>query len=147
MDAERGLIARMLFKHEIQPVIDRKVFKDMFVDVEARAAYSFVLDFYAKYGSLPSIDLVEKEFPDLGLMYAKEPIDFYIDRVIETYVRNKGSEILTSNARLLMTKPDEGLERIRTELAQLTIEANPTQDTNFVESAQARLDRYCTQRT
>lgn len=142
MDAERGLIARILFKHEIQPVIDRKVLKDMFVDVEARAAYSFVLDFYAKYGSLPSIDLVEKEFPDLGLMYAKEPIDFYIDRVIETYVRNKGSEILTSNARLLMTKPDEGLERIRTELAQLTIEANPTQDTNFVESAQARLDRY-----
>ena len=54
MDAERGLIARILFKHEIQPVIDRKVLKDMFVDGEARGTLSFFFFFNPSSGFSPS---------------------------------------------------------------------------------------------
>lgn len=141
-DYEKGLLARVLFKRELQDVIDRRIEPKMLADEKSRKAFEFVLDFYKKYGDVPSIDLVEQEFPELKLEYAKEPVGYYIDKLVEQYVRNRGSYILTENARLLVTNPMNGLEMLRSEFARLTVEANPTRDVNLVETMNDRKKRY-----
>ena len=141
-DYERGLLARVLFKRELQDVIDRRIEPKMLADEKSRKAFEFVLDFYQKYGDVPSIDLVEQEFPELKLEYAKEPVGYYIDKLVEQYVRNRGSYIMTENARLLVTNPMNGLETLRSEFARLTVEANPTRDVNLVETMNDRKKRY-----
>ena len=141
-DYEKGLLARVLFKRELQDVIDRRIEPKMLADEKSRKAFEFVLDFYKKYGDVPSIDLVEQEFPELKLEYAKEPVGYYIDKLAEQYVRNRGSYILTENARLLVTNPMNGLEMLRSEFARLTVEANPTRDVNLVETMNDRKKRY-----
>lgn len=141
-DYEKGLLARVLFKRELQDVIDRRIEPKMLADEKSRKAFEFVLDFYKKYGDVPSIDLVEQEFPELKLGYAKEPVGYYIDKLVEQYVRNRGSYILTENARLLVTNPMNGLEMLRSEFARLTVEANPTRDVNLVETMNERKKRY-----
>jgi replicative DNA helicase len=141
-DYEKGLLARVLFKRELQDVIDRRIEPKMLADEKSRKAFEFILDFYKKYGDVPSIDLVEQEFPELKLDYAKEPVGYYIDKLVEQYVRNRGSYILTENARLLVTNPMNGLEMLRSEFARLTVEANPTRDVNLVETMNDRKKRY-----
>ncbi len=141
-DYEKGLLARVLFKRELQDVIDRRIEPKMLADEKSRKAFEFILDFYKKYGDVPSIDLVEQEFPELKLEYAKEPVGYYIDKLVEQYVRNRGSYILTENARLLVTNPMNGLETLRSEFARLTVEANPTRDVNLVETMNERKKRY-----
>lgn len=141
-DYEKGLLARVLFKRELQDVIDRRIEPKMLADEKSRKAFEFILDFYKKYGDVPSIDLVEQEFPELKLAYAKEPVGYYIDKLVEQYVRNHGSYIMTENARLLVTNPMNGLETLRSEFARLTVEANPTRDVNLVETMNDRKKRY-----
>lgn len=141
-DHEKGLLARILFKNELHEVIDRRIEPKMLADDKTRQALKYTLDFYTKYGNVPSLDLIEEEFPDLKLTYVKEPVGFYIDKVVEQYIRNKGSAILTDNARSLVLNPLEGLESLRTEFARLTIEANPTKDVNLAVSMNERKKRY-----
>ena len=141
-DYEKEFLSRILFKNELRDVVDRRIDPKMLADAGNRKAFEFVLEFYQKYGEVPSIDLVEQEFPDLKLEYAKEPVGFYIDKLIEQYVRNRGSRILTDNARQFVLNPMDGLELLRSEFARLTIEANPTRDVNLVETMNERKKRY-----
>jgi len=142
MDAEKQLIARVLFKEELRPVIDRKVHEGMFVDRKSKEAFGFLMGFYEKYSELPSIDLIEEKFPDLKLTYAKEPADYYIDEIMENHVRNKGSKLLMSYAGEFIKNPRQGLTGLTEQLLELGIETEPVEDMNYGEELEKRKERY-----
>lgn len=142
MDVEKKLIARMLFKEEIQPVLDWKVHPGMFVDEKAKNAFVFVTDFYRQYGELPSIDLVEEKFPELSMVYAKEPAEYYIDELMENYARNKGTEVVKKHAGDLIVSPRKGLDTLTKKLLELGMEVDPAEDVNLLETMDDRKKRY-----
>lgn len=142
MNYEKALLSRILFNDEWGRVLDKKVTPELFGDAETRDVFMFISKFYNDYGKVPSIDLIEQEFPNLSLPYAKEPCEYYIDKMTEVYVRNKGSKLLLDHARLLVTKPLEGLKRIREGVLALSVEAEPTRDVDLVKSTKDRMERY-----
>lgn len=141
-DAERNLISRVLFSEDIRPIVDRKLHEGMFVSEENKKVFSFITNYYRKYGVLPTMELMEDHFPTYNIKFVKEPADYWIDRIIETYVRNVGSDILLSNSKLLVENPMQGLEALKENFLKLNMEANPTEDVNYIESIDARKESY-----
>ena len=139
---EKSLISRILFNDEWSVVVDRKVEATMFEGTDTREGFLYLKEFYENYGTLPSIDLFEEEFPTLKLKYAKEPCEYYIDKLMEVYIRNKGSKVLLDNARTLMVKPKEGMEKLRSDILGLSVEVDPTRDVGITKTAKERKERY-----
>lgn len=142
MLAEKAVLSRILFSNEWNNVMDRRVTEELFQDMECRKCFKYVYDFYSKYGKVPSIDLVEEEFKDLSLEYAKEPIDYYLDKMTENYVRVKGSQVLLGAAREIVQSPMKGIEKLQTAVAELTLEAVPTRDDLVEDTVEDRKARY-----
>jgi len=142
MLAEKAVLSRILFNNEWNSVMDRRVTEELFQDMECRKCFKYVYDFYSKYGKVPSIDLVEEEFKDLRIEYAKEPVDYYLDKMSENYVRVKGSQVLISSAREIVQSPMEGIEKLQTAIAELTLEAVPTRDDLVEDTVEERKARY-----
>jgi len=142
MLAEKAVLSRILFNNEWSSVMDRRVTEELFQDMECRKCFKYVYDFYSKYGKVPSIDLVEEEFKDLRIEYAKEPVDYYLDKMSENYVRVKGSQVLISSAREIVQSPMKGIEKLQTALAELTLEAAPTRDDLVEDTVEERKARY-----
>jgi replicative DNA helicase len=122
--------------------MDRRVTEELFQDMECRKCFKYVYDFYSKYGKVPSIDLVEEEFKDLRIEYAKEPVDYYLDKMTENYVRVKGSQVLIGSAREIVKSPMKGIEKLQTAVAELTLEAVPTRDDLVEDTVEDRMARY-----
>lgn len=142
MDAERRLLSRILLSGELKTALERKIRPDMFSDQRSRLAYAYILKFYKEHGQCPSIDLIEETFTELKLAHTKEPASFFIDKLLENYVRNKGSKMLLDSARLLVSDPLRGLEQIRAGVAQLSIETDPTVDVDVTKTLDERIARY-----
>lgn len=142
MIAEKAVLSRILFSNEWNNVMDRRVTEELFQDMECRKCFKYVYDFYSKYGKVPSIDLVEEEFKDLRIEYAKEPVDYYLDKMTENYVRVKGSQVLIGSAREIVKSPMKGIEKLQTAVAELTLEAVPTRDDLVEDTVEDRMARY-----
>lgn len=142
MLAEKAVLSRILFSNEWNNVMDRRVTEELFQDKECRKCFKYVYDFYSKYGKVPSIDLVEEEFKDLSLEYAKEPVDYYLDKMTENYVRVKGSQVLLGAAREIVQSPMKGIEKLQTAVAELTLDAVPTRDDLVEDTVEERMARY-----
>ena len=142
MIAEKAVLSRILFSNEWNNVMDRRVTEELFQDMECRKCFKYVYDFYSKYGKVPSIDLVEEEFKDLRIEYAKEPVDYYLDKMTENYVRVKGSQVLIGSAREIVKSPMKGIEKLQTAVAELTLEAVPTRDDLVEGTVEDRMARY-----
>ena len=142
MLAEKAVLSRILFNNEWNNVMDRRVTEELFQDMECRKCFKYVYDFYSKYGKVPSIDLVEEEFKDLRIEYAKEPVDYYLDKMSENYVRVKGSQVLIGSAREIVQSPMKGIEKLQTAVAELALEAVPTRDDLVEDTVEERMARY-----
>lgn len=142
MDYEKGIICRLLHSGEIKDVMDRQIHSDMFKDDFNKRVFSFVLEYYNKYGIIPTLEIMDNEFPDYKIVHIKEPILYCIDKVIENYVRSKGSKILLAKSKELVVNPLKGLDLLRDSFNQLTIEASPTEDSNIILNTSERKERY-----
>jgi replicative DNA helicase len=139
---EKAVLSRILISNEWSAVMDRRVTEELFQDEECKRCFRFIAEFYSKYGNVPSLELVEENFKQLHLTYAKEPANFYIDKMVENYVRNKGSELLMSTARHIVESPIAGLEKLQNDVANLSIEAMPTKDDFVGATVEDRLAHY-----
>lgn len=142
MIAEKAVLSRILFSDDWIGVMDRRVTAELFQDTECRRCFQYLHDFYGKYGKIPSLELVETEFPDIKLSYAKEPVEYYLDKMTENYVRNRGSQLLMNSAKTLVESPMKGLEKLQSGVASLSTDAMPTKDDAVSDTAEKRKERY-----
>lgn len=143
-DIEFKLISKIMFKGDMDLCIERQLLPDQFYDERARKAYDWVYCHRRKYDEMPSLDLFEETFPDVRLDHAKEALGWYIDKMMENYVRNAGTDVILNNVQSLEEDPLEGLEILRTELGNIDVRVNPTNDMDLtkLEYAEDAIQEY-----
>lgn len=142
MDAGKGLLSRIVMADEWVNVLDRDVGVDLFPDEEHKACFMFIRKFYAQYGTIPSPQLIGEEFPNLHIGYAKEPAEYYIDKLMENYARSHGASLLMDSAKSLMVNPLKALEKIQAGISKLLIQSRPSRDMVLKENGEKRKERY-----
>lgn len=65
----------------------RQLEEDLFVDEEEREVYDFARRYFRRYGSFPSIQVLEEE-TSANIPEAEDPVAYYLDRVYERRLFN-----------------------------------------------------------
>jgi len=142
MDIQRELISRVIQKQDFVAIMERKVEPHMFTDPKAQEVFAWVKEHYRKYMELPTVELVEDQFPDYRLAYAKQTIPFYIDKLLEVYSVAKVQEILVKEVPHLHKKPMEVIGKLQTELVKLQLEGTATRDVDITSNADVQRKNY-----
>lgn len=120
MDYGKLLVSRVLQEQNIAPVADRGLEPSMMPDPDSSAALKFVIDFFKQHRKVPSVLLVEQQFPNYKLQTASDPISFYADKILAQYVRHQAGEVVLEEAkRLGTTDPFTVAMAVRTKLNKL----------------------------
>lgn len=141
-DFEKSLISKVIHSGDIKDVLERKVHSEMFEDDRNKKVFIFLMNYYTKYGEIPPIEVMDHEFAEYKLAHTKEPVNYCIDKIIEQYVRNKGSDIILKHTNKIVADPMSGLEDLKNSFNSLNVEANPTMDSNFMQSIDERKKHY-----
>lgn len=139
---EKAVISRILMNDEWPVLEERGITSWHFQDKLCKSVIAFMADFKKKYGAIPSVELIEESFSELKVTSAKDPVDFYLDKVIENFARNETSKMLLNSAKELAGKPTETIEKLHSELAALSLDVAPTKDDGLQDSVGGRKERY-----
>lgn len=112
MNIEIGLITKILETKDMSLVKDKQI-KAHYLSKEYRKAFSFIDDFYFNNGTVPTVRVFLKEFPNIELektfnaeigeykVGTEEPLPFWCDKIREKATHNKLCDNLEKMAELL----------------------------------------------
>ena len=137
------LISKIVGDGDFLPALDAKVKPDWFVDKESRSVYSWMLDYFGRYGEAPTPKALKSQFPTFRLIRCEEPYEFYID---EFRLQRKRSilveTIVDIDDALKEDDPKKAENLLSQGMTRLGREVSSLQDENAVETGSKRLDRY-----
>lgn len=96
--AEVELINAVINSEDFDSVFSAGVDK-MFVAYEE--VWKYAIDFYTRYRSMPTVDLVKEKYPDFYEVKVDNAIEHYIDKLRDSYIENKMREVIQANAKEL----------------------------------------------
>ena len=144
MDYGRLAISRAVTDKNIGPILERGLTPEMMPTPEDRSVLAFVLDFYKKHRDVPSPQAIENQFPGYTLGYAPDPTSFYVDKILEQFVRVEVQETLLNEAKGLVGKssPFDVLDRLRSRFGRLSSLGAVSLERDIAEGAYDRLQAY-----
>lgn len=147
MNVQQELVSLIIQKQDFKEVLKRRMEPLYFTDPAVQPVFKGVLDFYTKYKQLPTIEWVEKEYPDFRVVYAKQPAAYYIDELMKSYALKEAQNIMLDKAAGLYADPFRTIEEIRARFTALTMQAHPTDDVDATENTEERWQDYLYRKT
>lgn len=142
MDLARGLITRLVDEDRLNEVNRSGITGDFLGDEECVSVLSYIKRHYAEYKRVPSRNAVKQAFPNFDFANYKEPLEYFIDELKETYRRGVFEEALLEANRLYATNTTRAAETIRNALAKLTITQQSFRDLDLATTASERFKTY-----
>lgn len=142
MNVQQELVSYVIQKQDIKEVLKRRVEPSFLTDMTVQPVFQGVMDFYTKYKQLPTIEWVEQEYPDFRVVYAKQPVAYYIDELMKSYALKEAQNLMIEKANGLYADPFRTIEEIRARLTALSMQSQPTSDVDATENTDERWEDY-----
>jgi replicative DNA helicase len=142
-DFARGLVTKIVLEEDLQPTLSAGVRADWFEDPETQKVYSWVLEYFNRYGKTPSRQALKAEYPTYTLVKVPEPYEYYVDKfvaqrhraILMDTVIDVNEALDDDDHKKAQDLMSQGLMRIGSELSTLT-------DVNAVEDWGGRYEFY-----
>lgn len=137
MNIEAALITKVIKERDVTRAISDKVsqcflfYKDV---------WGFVQEYYFKYKSVPTLEIVKKRFPDFEESDVDASLDFLIDEVSREYLRYKLGELITNSAEMVDENPREALEYIFAKASALGHQTDVVKDVDLASDYWMRVN-------
>jgi KaiC/GvpD/RAD55 family RecA-like ATPase len=144
MDVERALISTALRQRNLRPIIEAGINPDFFPTVDHANAWRWIIEYWTRYGEVPTARAFKQNFPTYRLVKAEEPLDFLVDNLRE---QRKLAIIGTALFEVIEIEKsehiaDDLLDRIHNMLSDIGTEVSPMRDVDMVASYKERLEGY-----
>lgn len=143
-DISRAFIAKVIEEGDLGPVLKAKVRPSWFEDQDHRRVFAWILDFYGRYGSVPTERSLKAEFPTYRLPSVMEPYEYYIDKMRSLRKRTLLVEGVVAAHDALAAGDDVGSAQahLARTLERLGLEVTALTDENAVETHEERIVAY-----
>lgn len=143
MDAEAGLLSKVVWSGELTKALEAGISGKHFHDEEHGAVWDWIAWFYREYGTSPGRDAVRTEYPNYRLVKTPEPLQYYVDRLLEAHKRFETLDLLMEASTLAQDeKIDDAIGVMADGLLTISTETTRSKDDNVVASWEDRLARY-----
>ena len=154
MNIEQGLITKILESKDMTLVKDKQI-KAHYLSKEYRGAFKFIDDYYFKNGTVPTVRVFSKEFPNIQLektisaergeyvVGTEEPLSFWCDKIREKATHNKLCDNLEKMAELLNdSKTEDAYSLLKTTVLHIEDQFVETSSINMIEDGKDRKLAY-----
>lgn len=141
---ENRIIAAVIETGTIQPLLDRGVDKTWFFHADHREVLDWLLDFYAKHGSIPKWASLRAEFPGYSIKKVTESVDYLIERQAE-YCRARALSMAVADVADLIEKAqfEDGIADLQAALVRInSYEPRATRIVNSMDGLDEEWDDY-----
>jgi replicative DNA helicase len=136
-------LSRALSDQSLAVFLDRRVQPEMFADAESAGVYKYLLDFHKQYRKVPSPQTVQAQFPGYQFGYAAEPVEVYVDAMVEQFVRNRAFEVVEQHiTRLDLGNPLDVATSLGQQLVRLSALGTRHIERLITDNISQRLDAY-----
>ena len=144
MNVESALVAKIVATGRLEDAISKGVRIDLFVDDECRDVLNFILAHARKYGTAPSMKVLQHERPDFRPELVQEPLDYVLDQFFHLVKRRFAQEQVVELAKLTQDPNLNGeLDMAFLEASRKLITLIPsTQVHGFVSGMGERIESY-----
>lgn len=143
MDIEQYFISALLTTKDIQQCIDARITADYLQDEDHRRIYEFIHTHYQKYGQVPLISSIKRNYPTYSVIKVDHPLDYYTDEIRLSYLQERLTLTLADMQEALEERrPREAMQILQQELGGLSQIDTVMVDENFVETWEKRLEEY-----
>ena len=108
MNNESKLLSKVIEDRSIGFILERGVTEAWFADATDKKIFIFLREHYAKYQECPSLDIITENFPAYQLLPATDPLDYFVDKLIES--RRRTSIIQTIGEALTAVEKEQDHE-------------------------------------
>ncbi len=145
MDAETGLISAVVFDDDVSSALDHRITEDWFNGDENRDVWGWLVGHFAEYGGVPHPETVRKLYPDFPLSETDEPLQFYIDYMVELRKDAQAKELLIeANEAIRQGDVEDFVAVVQTRLAGLAMDTMSLRDNDFMDETWEELEDFYT---
>lgn len=88
MDMGRAFISKIVDDNDITTAVRSGVRPEWFEDADQQQIYKWMLDYYHRYGEVPTEVALKTEYPNFRMLNADEPYAYYVDKFREQRKRS-----------------------------------------------------------
>jgi len=141
---EHDLISRIMYRPEsLASVLEAHIGSEHFHDETHGEVWDWVQSFVAQYGKVPGRDTLRAQFPTYELVKVPEPIDYYVDSLVQAHKRYLVYNVVSDAAAAVKSEDYDGaLGAMSDGLMEIGLTTSKTVDENIIETWEPRLERY-----
>lgn len=141
---EGRVLSRAITDRDLQPLMEAHVGPEWFADEEHARIFTFMREHHARYGEVPSRQVVRDNFPAYTVRQVEDSLPVLVDRLRDK--RKFGLTVaMLQDANTLVEEDRDhasALARLTTGIAEIEAEVATTTDIDFVTTWEDRLDYY-----
>lgn len=142
MNSETRLLSRAIADKSLVQLHQRGVNELWFSDDDDRRVWLFIRDHNSKYGQMPSLDVIQSNFPSYKILEVEDPLDYLLDDVISR--RRKAATSLMMHDAINRIEKDQdheaAIQTLRSGL--LKLEQDSTSAATDVDITNLPLQRW-----
>ena len=82
MNIESKLLSKSIESRSLAPLFERNINESWFTDPDNKKIWLLVRDHFFKYGEVPSLDVIQSNYPNYKLIEVSDSIDYLIDEIV-----------------------------------------------------------------
>lgn len=141
-DIERALITRVIEEDSLKPLIRNKVTAEFFKDEECRDVIQWLLDKYERRRVVPSIKLLQREFPTFEPYESEDDTEVLIESLKQDSLHRHLAKALNDIAECARTSPEEGFAALREKAGILSSMYSGEDDEDITKTIDSVMAEY-----
>lgn len=141
IDIELGLITAIIETGDMKSAINKKITKNYFL-TSSKPVWEFIREHYREFKKTPSLEAVNRKFPDFKLSSTKEPIGYFVKELQD---RQRYNLILKGMKEISGGLSEKNSEKAMKELSRLVSQINTEvqihRDSNWNTDVEERIER------
>lgn len=142
MDLARSLLTSLVDNDGLNLVKREGIDESFFDDTECKQVFGYIERHYSEFKKVPGRAAVKESFPNFNWVEYPEPLEFFVERLKESYRVSVLEEALIEINGNYNKDSKEAENRIRELLKELSVTQKSFKDLSIVDSAQSRKELY-----
>lgn len=145
-DAELNLVVSIINSGSFAGSLLRGFNSEYITDPEYAKLWDYLAESWNKYGKVPEMETVIKDFTDIRTYLLKarpvEPPEFYADLIIENYTRYGLADRILATVNTLDKDPKRGIQELQDALGEFDLIHSQTEVLTLANTGRERFDDF-----
>lgn len=142
MNVEAKLLSKAIGSQNLAPLFERNINESWFVDPENKKIWLLVRDHFFKYGEVPTLEIINSNYPTYKLADAPEAIEYLIDTIVTQRRKSATVSMIANAIESIEKQQDHETALIHLQSGLIRLEEDGLSSTSDIDITSEPLKRW-----